>query len=295
MTEINHENSICSFKKAGKINTIAATPKEHSFVNVRKAVLLPHDRLHNFPGFKQKKDKDVRINLIGGGPSIKELLPEIKQLDSLIVACGSSYDYLVCNGVIPDICVICDPDPVCVKYITKAHKDTIYFIATQCDPLVFEALKDYEVYMWHCYNEDRETFESIEADFQAVGGGCTVGLRSLSIALMLGYYNIHFYGFDSCLSKEEHHAYEFSTEDEELGHIYVIKVGTEESVEKDAKIFYCAGYQVAQVDHFKEFWAYYSELFHPVFHGDGLLPEVVNQLKQKEQSIRESLNVTKSD
>ena len=51
-----------------------------------------------------------------------------------------------------------------------------------------------------------------------MGGGCTIGLRSISIAILLGYTNIHFFGFDSCLDTDgTGHAYSLSTEDEVLG------------------------------------------------------------------------------
>jgi hypothetical protein len=267
-----------TFSPINKVKTNSATPKEDSFVNIRKNILLAHPRLHTIKGWGLPKGND-QINLVGGGPTIKKTISELITQSGPIVACGSSYDWLVENGVIPDYCVICDPDPVCLNYITKAHHHTIFLIATQCDEVIFECLKHYTVYMWHCYNEDKEGFLAIEKDFQAVGGGCTVGLRALSISIMMGYNNIHFFGFDSCLSDEEHHAYSFSSENEYLGDIYTIKVGTDTELSGEAKEYKSAGYQMAQVQHFMDFYEHYIKFMIPTSHGESLFTDVVNNMK----------------
>lgn len=227
-------------------------------------------------GFKIPKG-DTPIYLIGGGPSLKETIKEIKALDRAItVACGSVHDYLIQNGVYPTYCVVCDPDPISALYLKENSNQTIYLIATQCDDAVFDALVDKPIFMWHCYNEEFEKFVEIEVDFQAIGGGCTVGMRALSIAIMMGYHNIHFYGFDSCLGDDKsHHAYGFNSEEEELGKVFTVSLDP-----LGVNKYYAAGYQLAQVQHFQSFYCHYIDFFTPTFHGTGLLPAMMDRMAE---------------
>lgn len=279
-TTLNNNDNSVSFQPLQKINTHAATPATKSFENIRKAIKLPYYRFHEMKGFKIQKG-DLKIALIGGGPSVETKIDEIKAFDGVTVACGSSYDWCVSRGITPTYCVVCDPDPITANYITKPQFSTIFLVATQCDPLVFDTLKLNAIYMWHCYNEDFEAFKDIEPEFQAVGGGCTVGLRALSLAIMMGYKDIHFFGFDSCLGENrKHHAYDFTTDTEELGSIYAIKLDPNSDKE-----YVVAGYQLAQAQHFKDFYEHYNDIFNPTFHGEGLLPDLYRKIRKEAERL----------
>ena len=272
--------TLVAFQPLEKINTHAATPATISYDNIRKAIKLPYYRFHEMNGFKVPKG-DMKIALIGGGPSIEKQIDAIKNFDGVTVACGSSYDWCVNNGITPNYCVVCDPDPISANYITKPQFSTIFLVATQCDPKVFDTLKLNAIFMWHCYNEDFEGLKDIEPEFQAVGGGCTVGLRSLSLAIMMGYKDIHFFGFDSCLGEnDKHHAYDFTTDTEELGSIYLIKLDPTGN-----KTYTVAGYQLAQAQHFKDFYEHYNEVFTPTFHGEGLLPDLYRFIRKEAERL----------
>ena len=189
------------------------------------------------------------------------------------------------NGIIPTYTVLCDPDAITANYITKTDTETKYLVASCCDEKVFEALKDQQILIWHCHSEEQsKELLTIEEDYQGVGGGCTVGLRSISIAMMLGYSNIHLYGFDSCLGEnDKHHSYDFTDSTEEIGKIYDIKIGYRGPGER---IFRCAGYQLAQASHFKEFISMYGDYFTPTFHGDGLLPHMMTLINQEIEILK---------
>lgn len=257
------------FKPLNKITTITATPIEEINNNIRANIQLGRKFIHDMASFKWNKG-DTKIALIGGGPSVKDYLKEIQQFDGITVACGSVYDYLVDNNIIPTFCVLCDPDTITLNYISKASGGTIFLVATQCNPNIFEKLKFHAVYVWHCFNDNEKELREIDPNYKAVGGGCTVGLRALSIAVILGYSNIHFYGFDSCLEDEQHHAYDFSTDDESVGEIYEVKL-----VQNPEKVYKVAGYHLAQVDNFRETLSKFGDKFTPTFHGTGLLPDMM--------------------
>ena len=283
------------YSRLGKIECYTATSVSVFMDNVEKNIKRNLKRFHDLEGFQKIKGNDEPIALIGGGPSIKKELDRIKDFKQSgypIVACGSSHDWLVDNGVIPDYCTVCDPDPVTVNYLKKANKETIFLIASSCAGVVFDYLKDYKVYLWHCHSEERcaeiaKLDNNLGVNYQGISGGCTVGLRSICVVMMLGYTNIHFWGFDSCLGEDSaHHAYEFSDESEAagLGKIYKIKVGTPKSVEK-SKIYTCAGYQLAQAYHFQKFFAAFNHCFVPTFHGGGLISALLDNIKEEAKQL----------
>lgn len=278
-----------------RVNTTAATPSSVTIEKMKFNITRKYDRLHHLPEFKQVKDEPIA--LIGGGPSLKETKEKIKFFKNTMVA-GSAHDYLVTNGIIPKYAVICDPDAISANYLKHPHKDIIYLISTGCDNAVYDALEGHNIKMWHCYSDDYLNQEAmIEPNFQAVGGGCTVGLRSISIAIMLGYSDIHFFGYDSCLGVgKEHHAYSFTDASEEVGQIYEIKLGLYKKL-KDEKIFYCAGYQLAQCDHFKEFYINHHKYFEPTFHGEGLLTELIDMINEEKFRLarEQGLDITQEE
>lgn len=276
----------------GKVDTLAATGWEEQVANANINLRLGLPFIDKLPEFGKKKGHDRPIALVGGGPSLKDHLDELRKFNT-IISCGSVHDYLISNGFKPRYATNCDPDPVCANYFTKKDPETIYMFASTSSPKLIEALNGYPVVLWHCHSEDhyphiQKIQEELKLDsYYGVGGGCTVGLRSISIAMALGYTNIHFFGFDSCMADEGngHHAYEFSTEEENnlIEKIYRIRLG--DTSGPLGKLYYVAGYQLAQAENFKAFYCKYSEYFQPTFHGEGLLKETYELLLRVDEEI----------
>lgn len=280
------------FVVINSVNAQTATPSDVTLENIKKHIKLDRLRLQHLDEFMKVKGKDKPIILIGGGSSINkpENLSLLKEMAAKYptVACGSVHDWLIEHGIIPTYAAACDPDPVMANYFTKPHKDVKYLIATGCDDKVFEVLHDYNIIMWHCHSEENhEAIKEIEPSYQAIGGGCTVGMRAISIVLMLGYSNLHFFGFDSCLDDEDnnHHAYEFSTDQEQLGQIYLIKIGIDGPGESTYK---CAGYQLVQADNFEKLYNWNHHLFTPTLYGRGLIKDMVEQMNIKRARLEEA-------
>lgn len=279
-----------SFVKMDHVNTVAAISSvvtlEQMKVNIKRN--LP--RLHQLPEFK--KIKSEPIALVGGGPSLKETKEELKNYKNIMV-CGSAHDYLIKNNITPNYAVFCDPDAISANYLTIPDKKVNYLISSGCHRAVYDAMQGCKITQWHCYSDDYLKHQAeLDTDFQAVGGGCTVGLRSLSIALMLGYSDVHFFGFDSCLGvNKEHHAYDFTDEEkEQLGEIYQVRLGMNEKIDKE-KVFYCAGYQLAQCSHFKDFYTHYHKYFTATFHGEGLLTELMKIINTERDKLAKKQGV----
>jgi hypothetical protein len=294
-------NDISKFSKLDGIEVATATPSSDFINNVKANVKRKLPSVKELSGFAQVKGHHLPIALVGGGPSVKKELEKIKDFASNfpIIACGSSHDYLVSNGIIPDYCTLCDPDPITAAYIKKHNNKTKYLTALSCDALVYEVLKDRQVYTWNCRSD--EAAEHIKDDIQGhvdILGGCTVGLRSISIAMCFGYTNIHFWGFDSCMGEDDlHHAYEFETDKEEIGVTYPVRFGeiSNDKPDSDGKYYICSGYQLAQAVHFQQFLQTYGAAFTPTFHGEGMLADYVAYLRIKSETMKLNNTETKQD
>ena len=142
--------------------------------------------------------------------------------------------------------------------------------------------------MWHCASQaDAPFIDKLEPGFFGVGGGCTVGLRSINIALMFGYTNQHYWGFDSCLDENgADHAYALSTEQEKLGligengKIHRVRIGDNLPT---SKVYHCMGYQLAQMQHFKQHYEAFGHMFTPTFHGEGVLPDLMKIMRKAKE------------
>lgn len=243
--------------------------------NILSSLVLP---IKDFDKHKEfQKLKSDKIALVGGGPSLKHHLDELSKYE-YIIAAGSSYDYLIQQGIVPTYAAACDPSPLMARYYEKANQhrygeETEFLIASCCDPEVYNILKEYNIYRWHCYSEGTKAFfDKNTPGACLIGGGCTIGLRAINLCLMLGFYNIHMFGMDSCVpSKNEIYAYNVkdSRELEGISDLYNIKL--DHNSEKTYKVI---GYQLAQVEHYKEFLYEFHNLMTITFHGEGLLKEV---------------------
>jgi len=228
-----------------------------------------------------KPKGDLPFAIVGGGPSIKYTLPELRGFKTIIAA-GSSHDWLVQNGVVPTYCLILDPDQAAANYVKHPQAETNYLVAANCHPSVFDALEGYPVTRWQsATNIEIEEYTQylLDAGFPEdevktkpiIGGGCTCGLRCISIAMCLGYRNLHFFGCDSSLDplSMDHHAYDFVDPTTEfLGDVVQLRLEM-----PNGRVFYMAKYMLAQLDGFKELINHYGHAFDVTVHGDGALAE----------------------
>lgn len=280
-SNVPQDEDLSSYSKLAGVSTVAATPSTIAFENIKINIVKKYTRLNQLPEFRKLKN-ELPIALVGGGPSLSKTIDKVREYKT-IFACGSVHDYLRKEGIVPTYAGICDPDPVSINYFKNPHPETKYLIASACDPKIFEHLDKYPIVMWHCHSDDyNDKLAEIEKDYEGVGGGCTIGLRSVCIAIMCGYRNIDFFGFDSCLSDEQTYAYELSTQQEkdDQGKIYKLKIGMDWNGPSE-KTYNCLGYHLAQAEHFRKFLVDYGNVINPTFYGEGLLPDLVRMIQRE--------------
>jgi hypothetical protein len=263
-----------NFVKLDAVEALPATDPEQFFTNVKANMSFRAPFCHIFKNWAVPKPNPIA--LIGGGPSLKDQIEHIKSFPGPTVVCGSAHDYVISQGVRPTYAIVCDPDPLVIKYLQRVDFDTTYLIATCCDPGVFSYLhkQNAAIMKWHCFNDDHERFKAIDPTFAAIGGGCTVGLRALTWSMMMGYKYIHFFGFDSCQGPgDEHHAYQYCADEPDEKKFYDVKFDPD-----NPTVYRCAGYQLGQAFNFRDFYTKYYDYFIPHVHGGGLMADVARRI-----------------
>lgn len=236
--------------------------------NVQHAVSLGLPKITDNVAWREQN----QIAIVGGGPSLANNLEQLRK-HKYIMVCGSAHDYLMSQGIIPNWCVVCDPDELMNDYLQHKSLATDYLVASQCHAKVFEHLKHNKVFVWHAGGSDAENdlIKFPDGDVY-LGGGCTVGTRAMVIALGFGFYNQTLYGFDTCLADDyKHHAYDFvNPEKETVGNIYEIKIGS-----PDSPTFKVAGYMLAQARDFQILCGIHKDKLNVKVVGGGFLAAII--------------------
>lgn len=142
---------------------------------------------------------DGNIVLVASGWSMPDYIDEIKahrRAGRPIVAIKAAHDFLVENGVEPDLWVNLDPRDR-TSGIQRLNDHTVYMPASRCPPCTFDHLAGRKILLWHSWSPGEE-MEAIGPGKLAVGGGTTSGLRAINIGYLLGFRAFTLYGYDSC-------------------------------------------------------------------------------------------------
>lgn len=241
--------------------------------NIRQNLARGLPELHKHHSWKKFKG-EYPLAIVGGGPSLADTIEELRTFRHMIV-CGSAHDHIVSQGIEPEFCAVLDPDPIAANYLRKPCETTTYLVSSNCDAAVFNALERYQVVLWHCAGSVSPELVAVE---NCIGGGCTVTLRAIGIALLMGYGNLHFFGFDSCNKGDQHHAYAAEEIDPPVD-VYI--PGSDQ-------VFSCSPYHLAQAQQFQDALRDFGQYFTVKIHGHGLIAELMKvgaaQAKQLENA-----------
>lgn len=209
--------------------------------------------------------------VVGGGPSMRPLLPMIAAMQAggaTVFATNGTVAPLFVAGILSNHQVLLDARPENVAFVA-GPKAQHYLIASQCHPDLFRAIKGHPATLWHpAYPEIDEWIGHREAVL--IGGGTTVGLQAMSIAYALGHRKIHLFGFDSSYSEAgEGHAYPQPLNADDDRQEY--RIGDRKFIAapwmaRQAMEFQTASRQLIDGD---------AELY---VHGTGLLPAIAAQM-----------------
>ena len=197
-----------------------------------------------------------KIAICAGGVSLRDNLDKLREFDGYIMALNGTGKYLRENGIKPDGIVLLDSADMMLQFIQKPSRKIDYWIASRCSPLVFDKLKGQNVIVWHA---DNDTYRPEGKHY--IGGGCSVGTRSICLALSLGFRDIELFGMDMCIRKGQDRAYtQKGGENPKTMNVFC-----------GIKEFTCAPYMAEEAKIFRKIMTNYGYLFDMKVHGDGLL------------------------
>lgn len=254
---------------AAELDLVCNTADEILTSNIKSACHL------DVPWLSQVPEHDGHAVIVGGGPSVKKKLSEIKYRAGLgqhIFALNNSWRYLLDNGIPANAVVMVDARADNAQFIPD-RSDATFYLASQCHPEVWDKAKNLNTVLWHSYTEIiDEGLENPEKKPEClVSGGTTVGLSAMALAYALGYRKIHIYGMDSSYQDGEHHAYSQPLNDNER----VLDVICHE------KKFKSAAWMVAQANQFQTLALQLADLGCIItVSGDGLLPLIARNLEE---------------
>lgn len=148
---------------------------------------------------KREAKRDGPLAIVASGPSVSGYLDELREWHGEIWAINGAYDYLLGKGIIPHGFISIDPLPGLAQYIQHPHEDTTFYIASICDPAVFDALDGYKVKLWHPASDDTQY---PKGDIVIIGG-TTTATRAPYLALLLGWREIVLFGVEGSYASEE--------------------------------------------------------------------------------------------
>lgn len=257
-------------------------PNEDYIKNIRANMKL------DLPNVKLESENDKIMVMVCGGPTAQFYLDDIRKKlkdPKYVVFCSNqTHNWLIENGIVPHYQFMIDPKKSKIKDVQKPHKDVTYLIGVCCVPEVFEALKDYKVKrlfsLCGLAGEDgRRDIDIVSAlfdkdEFVPLEGGTMAGLRAMTLANILGFRTVEFYGFDSGFFKET---------DDGAPIYYSYKKDRGENVLEcecdDGKMFLSTPVFASQAREFIK-WKHRLEWIKFIIHGDSFTAHI-NMLDDK--------------
>jgi hypothetical protein len=162
---------------------------------------LEHVKGLGLPTLEIHESHERVLAIVGSGPSLREthgLIPS----DCDVMALNGAYSFLRSKGRTAKYFAMLDSRDVNVNFLEDMGNSTEYLIASQCHQSIFERVPEATVF--HLCTPTAKAVFPDEPLY--VGGGGTIGLTALGLAIALGYRKVILYGYDSSFAGQERHA-----------------------------------------------------------------------------------------
>jgi hypothetical protein len=154
------------------------------------------------PAYDTRADPIAVVNF---GPSLNETWEQIRRY-RYVISCSGSHKFLLEHGIVPTWHVDVDPREHKCLLLGTPHKEVEYLISSACHPKLFALLEGFNVKLWHVFTAEEDPARTLPAGEWALTGGCSAGLRTMTIARFLGFKNLHIFGMDGCEGASGSHA-----------------------------------------------------------------------------------------
>lgn len=204
VVQMEYSNPHASMSLFVPVRVIANTPDEDLERNIRI------NSAKNLTWLKSEKAHDGVAILVGGGPSLKDKIEDIREYQlhgGTVFAMNAASQYLREHGIVVDYQCIIDAkeetaalvDPLAIDHLFGSQVDP-KTMASVDSPIVWHLdIGDIEKY----FPEDRVK----KGGYVLLGGGVAVGNSALCAAYALGYRSLQIFGYDSSNREAKSHAY----------------------------------------------------------------------------------------
>jgi hypothetical protein len=164
---------------------------------------LTHTASLGLPDLAQRPEHERVLAIVGSGPSLREthgLIPP----DCDVMALNGAYRFLCDRGRVATYFAMLDARACNTNFLEDPRQETAFLMASQCAPEVFRQLAEMRTEVFHlCTPTTRKVFPEQPL---YLGGGGTIGLTAIALAIALGYRTVMLYGFDSSFAGDSKHA-----------------------------------------------------------------------------------------
>lgn len=264
--------------------------EEEYIKNVRDNCLL------HLPNLEVQKDHDKIMVMVCGGPTAKMYLEEIRKKREndqyVLFSSNQTHDWLISEGIVPHYQFIIDPKPSKIYDVQQPNHNVKYLIGISCDTRVFHALNGYDVTRVFTVSGigDPTDVQVIKALFpyqtlSLVGGGTMAGLRAMSLADIMGFLTVEYYGFDSCYFEHDENGTPIYYSYDKKRKENIIEAQTD-----DGKTFLTSPVFASQARQFLK-WKHRYEWIKFIIHGDSLTA-AINAVDDERNRPKHNLLIT---
>lgn len=150
--------------------------------------------------------RDEPIALVCFGPTLNETWEKVRDF-KYVMTCSGAHKFLVERGIVPNWHVEVDPRPHKVDLLGAPVDGCTYLPSSTCHPSYFDHLLSWgaKLELWHVFDSALDGLRTLPRGEWALTGGCSVGLRTMTIARFFGFREQHIFGMDGCARGNESH------------------------------------------------------------------------------------------
>lgn len=149
------------------------------------------------------------VMIVSGGPSVDGQMEKIKEMHDEhvpLIVIARMYPWAVKNEMAPVFVVSMDSMLDQEKGFVNLCRDTIHLISSSTRPSIVKRLEGHLMYLWDGM-DDPEVRKIRQAcgyeTVTVVNGGGTVTIAAMSLAMVLGFRDLHVFGFDCLVPRDE--------------------------------------------------------------------------------------------
>lgn len=149
------------------------------------------------PMIEEGETREDPIALISYGPSLNDTWEKVRDF-KYVMTCSGSHRFMLERGIVPTWHVEVDPRKHKIELLGEPHPDVTYLVASTCHPAYFDHLlsRNAKVKLWHIFANEEDALRTLPPNEWALTGGCSVGLRTMTVARHFGFVNQHIFGMD---------------------------------------------------------------------------------------------------